>query len=236
MSRLPNIGETAIVEITYKNDVNDVADTEENSRYPDFHTGWSITSGFEIVDAGGVEYQPIYRTGTNELLAYKHSEFTPLDAGESKTHCIEVRAVSEGLGSVQGHGHYLSGGTIAVYIDNEETLLRGEHQARYPDMYERPTTATKFEEQTLLPPLTDEERKNVPVDELPSRELLIDFFAAYFADIDPDQKIGTSLDFVQQMSEIINLNMTDIRQILRDGGYTDAEIDAELSKRASEQP
>ena len=59
MSRLPNIGETAVVEITFTNAVwGHVTDTE---RYRNgfYETGWRVDSEFEIVDSGGLKYETI---------------------------------------------------------------------------------------------------------------------------------------------------------------------------------
>ena len=70
MSRLPNIGETAIVEINFTNAVwGDVTDTERY-RTGFFETGWKISSKFEIVDSGGLKYEPIHRYETNEITGY----------------------------------------------------------------------------------------------------------------------------------------------------------------------
>ena len=71
MSRLPNIGETAVVEITFTNAVwGHVTDTE---RYRNgfFETGWGVDSEFEIVDSGGLKYETICRSGTNEITHYQ---------------------------------------------------------------------------------------------------------------------------------------------------------------------
>ena len=232
MSRMPSINETAVVEITYTNTLRyNVTDTEEYRDFYGFVTGWRVSDGFEVLDSDGLEYDTVYVGGANWTLA-SYTAFTPLDSGESITYRLEIRAVSEGHAAVGGLGYFTSASSINLYLDEDEALFLHEHATKYPELYERPAVP-KSDARTLIPPLTDEELKNVPAGEPPSRELLIDFFAAYFADIDPDQEIGTSLDFVQQVSALSNLNMTDIRQILRDGGYTDAEIDAELSRRVS---
>ena len=232
MSHLPNIGETAIVEITYTNDVNDVADTEENRRYDDFETGWRVSSGFEIVDSGGLEYWPI-TVSPNEIISYKHVEFTPLNAGESKSYCIEVRAISEGHAGVHGYGHYQSEGGVSMYLDDEETLLLHEHRARNPDLY-GPHTVPKYE-RTPLPPMTAEEIKNAEPYVEPTREQFWDFFVDHFNTV-PKPSIESAMYSIDHAKVQLGLNATDIRQLLTEGGYADTEIDSELSKRASEQP
>ena len=114
ISRLPNIGETAIVEINFTNAVwGDVTDTERY-RIKFFETGWKVNSEFEIVDSGGLKYETGYFHGTNEISNYRYSEFTPLNAGESKTYRIEVRAVEEGKSAVNAYGYGERSGNIYV--------------------------------------------------------------------------------------------------------------------------
>ena len=81
------------------------------------------------------------------------------------------------------------------------------------------------------PPPTDEDpeaTEYVP----PSRELLADFFVAYFAGNDPEE-IGAAMDFVQQMGSHLNYTLTDLKEILGGAGYANEEIEAEWSTRAS---
>ena len=166
MSRLPNIGETAVVEITFTNAVwGHVTDTE---RYRNgfFETGWGVDSEFEIVDSGGLKYETICRYGTNEISNYRYTEFTPLNAGESKTYRIEVRAVEEGRSYVSAYG-YGEEASIGMYLDDEETMHLQDHMALYPEMYEITPRALSDEEPE--PPLPGTEEPERPQVETGSR-------------------------------------------------------------------
>ena len=83
------------------------------------------------------------------------------------------------------------------------------------------------------PPPTDEDpeaTEYVP----PSRELLADFFKAYFSSDDADDDtIGEAMDFVQQMGSHLNYTLTDLKEILGGAGYANEEIEAEWSTGAS---
>ena len=83
------------------------------------------------------------------------------------------------------------------------------------------------------PPPTDEDpeaTEYVP----PSRELLADFFKAYFSSDDADDDtIGEAMDFVQQMGGHLNYTLTDLKEILGGAGYANEEIEAEWSTGAS---
>ena len=167
MSRLPTIGETAIVEITFTNSAwGSVTDTE---RYRNgfFDIGWTITSEFEIVDSGGLKYETICRQGTNEIVQYQYTEFTPLNVGESKTYRIEVRAVEEGRSTISTYGYEQNESAIFMYIDDEETMLTRDHMALYPELYERPARAASDEEPE--PPLLGTEEPECPPVETGSR-------------------------------------------------------------------
>ena len=166
MSRLPNIGETAVVEITFTNAVwGHVTDTE---RYRNgfFETGWGVDSEFEIVDSGGLKYETICRYGTSEISNYGYTEFTPLNAGESKTYRIEVRAVEEGRSYVSAYG-YGEEASIGMYLDDEETMHLQDHMALYPEMYEITPRALSDEEPE--PPLPGTEEPECPQVETGSR-------------------------------------------------------------------
>ena len=225
MSRLPNIGETAIVEINFTNAVwGDVTDTERY-RNEFFETGWSVDSEFEIVDSGGLKYETIYFYETNEISAYYYTAFTPLNAGESKTYRIEVRAVEEGKSAVSAYG-YGEEVAILMYLDDEETMLTQDHMARYPEMHER-TARTVSDKDPEPKPLTDEEiralERNVRE---PTHEELIEFITIYVRDEQPS--IEWALDNL--LLPFGPLNMTEVRQILTDAGYTNDEIDDALSQ------
>ena len=84
------------------------------------------------------------------------------------------------------------------------------------------------------PPPTDRDSEAIEYVP-PSREILVDFFEAFFASIDPKQDIGDAMDLVQRTGSHLNFTLTDIRQILGDVGYADDEIEAEWLTRASTQ-
>ena len=233
ISMLPSINETAVVEITYTNpfDVN-VTDNEDEPAPGFLSLGWVVSSGFEIVDSGGVEPWTMY-ADPNEPSILTYREFVPLDVGESKTYRIEVRAVNDGYGYVTGVGYGFSTARLSLYIDDEETLPYHEHRERYPAMHPVPERTPYAKSTELFPPLTDEERNAATEYVPPSRERLTDFFEAYFAGNDSKQDIGDAMDFVQQMGGHLNYTLTDIRQILGDAGYANDEIEAEWSTRSS---
>ena len=232
MSRLPNIGETAIVEINFTNAVwGDVTDTERyRNKY--FETGWKVSSEFEIVDSGGLKYETRYFYGTNEIADYRYSEFTPLNSGESKTYRIEVRAVEEGKSAVSAYGYETTEAAIVVYLDDEETMLTQDHMARYPEMHER-TARTMSDNGREPKPLTDEEIRALEqnVREL-THEELVEFITTYVRDEQPS--IEWALDNL--LLPFGPLNMTEFRQILTDTGYTNDEIDDTVSQHQFTRP
>ena len=153
MSSLPNVGETAVVEITFTNDIyygniTDVDDEILNDGYT-FRTGWRISDLFEIVDSGGLEYE-IVEAEPEAVGSYpafiEYIAFTPLDVGESITYRIEIRAVSEGYAIVSGLGYFNGVEIIQLYLDSEETLLYEDHWAKYPEMY-RQSASTRHDGQ-----------------------------------------------------------------------------------------
>ena len=157
MSRLPNINETAVVEITYTNQIGlDV--TEDHSMADYLKVGWIVSSGFEIVDSGGVEPWTA-NASKNDPPVLMYKEFVPLDVGESKTYRIEIRAVNEGTSYVTGLGYDYTFAHIFLYLNDEETLPYDEHRERYPEMHERqvraesqppPSPPTKAERAALM--------------------------------------------------------------------------------------
>ena len=222
MSTLPAIGETAIVEITYTNLFADLTAGEIASGHDHFKIGWTVGAGFEIVDNGGnVPVKRVWHPDDPLVLTYL--EFLPLNYGESKTYRIEVRAVDAGIGFIANQGYLGSGSTLYLYLDQDETLPLQEHRARHPEMHPRSTVPS-----TPQPPFPREEVEYVP----PSRELLVDFFEAYFAGSDPGE-IGAAMDFVQVTGWHLNYTLPDLKQILGAAGYADKEIEAEWSSRAS---
>ena len=231
ISRLPEIGETAVVEINFTNSAwGHVTDTE---RYRNgfFDISWTITSEFEIVDSGGLKYETIYNPGTNEIVQYQYTEFTPLNVGESKTYRIEVRAVEEGRSTISTYGYEHNESAIFMYIDDEETMLTQDHMALYPEMHERPARVISDKEPEPKP-LTDEESRALEQNvREPTHEELVEFITAYVRD--EQHSIEWVLDNLLLPSG--QLNMTEVRQVLTDVEYTNSEIDDAVSGRASTQ-
>ena len=214
MSVLPSINETAIVEITYTNQIGvNVTDAENFSIRDGYAVGWVVSSGFEMVDSGGVEPWTMY-ANKDEPPVTAYLEFVPLDVGESKTYRIEVRAANEGASYVAGLGHDFATARIILYVDDEETLHYQEHRERYPEMHTVPEHETPAE------------------DAQPPRAWIINPIKAYMASNDPGQDIGSAIDFIHITDTYQILTLTDIKQILGDAGYADDEIEAEWSKRA----
>ena len=61
ISNLPEIGETAIVTVTYTNEyISNVTDAEVQSYPKTYSTGWKVSPGFEIVDSGNMMAEPFY--------------------------------------------------------------------------------------------------------------------------------------------------------------------------------
>ena len=235
MSRLPNINETAVVEITYTNDFHlNVTDTEDFSVHDSYKIGWVVSPGFEIVDSGGVEPWSLY-VSKRLPQALTYLEFVPLDFGESKTYRIVVKAVNEGTNYVTGIGYIHESITIRLYLDDEETLPYLEHLKRYPEMHERPARA---EPQSDLP--TKAERDALmaatPPYVPPTREKVLEWFADFFGDQNPNPEVGWALDLVLNLGKSVNINMTDARQILSDIGYSDGEIDDAVSQHQFTRP
>ena len=226
MSRLPNIGETAIVEINFTNAVwGDVTDTERY-RTGFFETGWKVTSEFEIVDSGGLKYETGYFHGTNEIADYYYTAFTPLNAGESKTYRIEVRAIEEGKSAVSAYGYKTTEVAIFMYLDDEETMLTQDHMARYPEMHER-TARTVSDKDQPPKPLTDEESRALEQNvQEPTHEELIEFITAYVR----DEQLSIEWALDNLLLPPGPLNMTEVRQVLTDVGYTNDEIDDAVSQ------
>ena len=214
MSVLPSINETAIVEITYTNQIGvNVTDAENFSIRDGYAVGWVVSSGFEMVDSGGVEPWTMY-ANKDEPPVTAYLEFVPLDVGESKTYRIEVRAANEGASYVAGLGHDFATARIILYVDDEETLHYQEHRERYPEMHTVPEHETPAE------------------DAQPPRAWIINPIKAYLANNDPGQDISSAIDFIHITDTHQSLTLTDIKQILGDAGYADNEIEAEWSKRA----
>ena len=227
MSRLPNIGETAVVEITF---TNNLAINITDTMNADLHsTGWRISSAFEIVDSGGLQYE-IENMGEDNPTMAQYTAFTPLDSGESITYRIEVRAVSEGHAFVVGVGYSHSGESIRLYIDSEETLLYEDHWAKYPEMHQRPASPRHDGQ-----PPENTEKIYIPYAD-PTRDEFWEWFVSHHTHANPRIAPIDALNFVYRAGVHLNLTATDVRQLLSDGGYNDTEIDDALSQHPFTQP
>ena len=92
ISHLPEIGETAIVTVTYTNEyISNITDAKVQSHPQTYLTGWKVSPGFEIVDSGNMTAEPFYPPNQTELKDYRYFIPTPLNAGESVTYTFEVR-------------------------------------------------------------------------------------------------------------------------------------------------
>ena len=162
MSGLPNIGETAIVEMTFTNTYSsNITDAFSSYHHSDnFSLGWTVSDGFEIVDFGGVQYEANPLAGTADIFT-EYIIFTPLDVGESKTYRIEVRAVNEGAASITGSGYFYIADGIDMYLDDEETLLREDYRERYPEWHGRSASERSSASGTanMVPPMTAEDMR-----------------------------------------------------------------------------
>ena len=231
MSSLPNINETAVVEITYTHNFYNfnVTDTEDFSVRDSFKIGWVVSPGFEIVDSGGVEPWLMYVSELDPQ-ALTYWEFVPLDFGESKTYRIVVKAVSEGYNYVAGIGYIYETATIDLYLDDEETLPFLEHLKRYPEMHERPVRA---ESQPPSPPTKAEKQdleEHLAAQDEPTREETVEWFINYLIDS------GNSADWaVTSMWHSGILNSTEIRTVLAGANFTDNEIDEAMTDNMAAQ-
>ena len=226
ISRLPNIGETAVAEITYTNQVgSDV--TEDHSMADYLKVGWIVSSGFEVVDSGGVEPWTA-NVSRHEPPVTMYRKFVPLDVGESKTYRIEIRAVNEGTSYVTGLGYGSAFAQIFLYLDDEETLPYDEHRERYPEMHPVPKSTPYVRSTELFPPLTDEQRNAAQYE--PTRDETVEWFTNYLI------TSGNNADWaVASLWHSGILNSTEILTVLAGAGFTDDEIDEVMAGSAAAQ-
>ena len=214
LSRLPNLNETAIVEITYTNFLDeDIVDPE---RFSVMTTNWDLSEGLEIVDAGGLEY---FIIGSDERLHAGHtaySTFVPLRAHESITYSLEIRAVAEGPARIAAV--YIGATEINLYIDAEETLLAWDYSKKHQESYVRPQPAVPKSDTARY--ITEEDLKNAPttVDQ-PTREETVELFTKYLTNS------GDTVEWaVENLLQSGILNATELRTVLANVGFTEDEI------------
>ena len=230
ISDLPEIGETAIVTVTYTNDSTYVVtDTTLHAHPIAYSTGWRISPGFEIVDSGNMTAKPFYPPGRDEPDHYQYSVPTQINPGESVTYTFEVRAVEEGNNYVAGVGYYEEDAHIFMYLDDEETMLSSEHRARYPEMYQPPPKMSKNEmaqaEKAEHLRQLAEAIKNPPPNTGRTLEgdELIGVVTMWVV------KEGFTLEeAVEHLARLASLNVDDIRRILAGAGFSEDEINSVL--------
>ena len=148
ISNLPNINETAFVEISYTNDF--LLGTYIPS------IGWHVSPNLEIVDSYGVPHRPVYDSAADNLRRHVHAAHTPLERGESITYNIEIRAVSEGPAMITGWGHG-DEGRIRLYLDSDNTMLYDEYKRLHPEPRAPPSQPRDDGEEPRPMPLTEEQ-------------------------------------------------------------------------------
>ena len=229
ISRLPNLGETAILEVTTTNEIVNVSESAALHQF--YTTGWFISSGFEIVDPVDVQYETRHGIGLHawarNLTMYEYQVPTPLDVGESKTHRVEIRAVKEGHHSIMGIG-YGATASIHLYISQNNTMLESEHQPMYPELHTLQTSTQSADHRHTSSHMTaDEElqmakhgyvtRGNTTVTYPPWEEEK-EWFVKWIRSNDLTMK-----EFVDSMQ--VFFNSTQLREILVDSGFHEDEID-----------
>ena len=236
MSGLPNIGETAIVEMTFTNTYSfNVPDAFPSTYRDDVSLSWMVSDGFEIVDFGGVQYEanPVAETSGSYT---EYIVFTPLDTGESKTYRIEVRAVNEGEAFIAGSGYYYVTDSIRMYLDDEETLLREDHIERYPELYGRSASERSSASGTsnIVPPMTAENRK-AQEQNATFMNFTDELFASLAIEFIREHDPSTEWVLGNILPPFGVFNMTYGKQVLIDAGYTSDEIDSIVSESMTAQ-
>ena len=223
MSNLPEIGETAVVTVTYTNDhLINVTETDAQSSKA-YSTGIFASPGFKIVDNGGLTFEPFYPSGNDEIEYYEHFVPTALDSGESITYTIEVRAVTEGLNSVGGIGYHQVDEHIFIYLDEDETLHWADHRDLYPEQYQRhvmsPLEREQAEEARWLAMLADAiENPPSPKSRLLVGDELIEVHTKWV--VEEKIPLGEAVDELSGFA----LDTDDIRRILIGAGFSEDEI------------
>ena len=116
-----------------------------------------------------------------------------------------------------------------------DTLPFIDYVTKYPGVYEE-SIRDRSGEQERTRAMTAEELKNADTtsDFIPTRAEFWEFFTTHF-NTTPKPTIGSAVDFIDHAKAELSLNATDIRQLLIDAGYTNDEINTEITKRASTQ-
>ena len=235
ISCLPNIGETAIVEMTFTNTYSfNVTDAFSSNPHSDgLSLGWTVSDGFEIVDFGGVQYEANPLAETSDSFT-EYIIFTPLDVGESKTYRIEVRAVNEGAASITGSGYFYVADGIDMYLDDEETLLIKDHKERYPELYGRSASERSSASDTanIVPPMTAEDMR-AQEQNATFMNFTDELFASLAIEFIREEDPSTEWILGNILPPFGVFNMTYGEQVLIDAGYTRDEIDSIVSGSVS---
>ena len=227
ISDLPEIGETAIVTVTYTNEfIVDVTDTEAQNDY--YWTGWRVSPGFKVINSSGVTLEPFYPDGTDELYSYDYLVPTALNSGESVTYTFEVRAIKEGTNFIGGLGYNHVEAYIHVYLDDDNTMLSSEHMAQNRGLYER---SVKSQSEIDLEMEVEHLRqlaeavKNPPSNtgRVAEGDELIDAVTMWVV-----ENNLTAEEAVDRLTSNAALNVDDIRRILAGAGFSEDEINSAL--------
>ena len=234
ISHLPEIGETAIVTVTYTNEyISNVTDAEAQSHPKTYSTGWKVSPGFEIVDSGDMTAEPfypqVYPPNQAELKDYRYFIPTPLNVGESVTYTFEVRAIKEGANSIGGLGYRHVEAYIHVYLDDDNTMLYSEHRALYPELHQPPPQMSKSEraqaeEAEHLRQLA-EAIKNPPpnIGRTLEGDELIEVVTMWVV-----REGFTPEETFERLASHVTLDVDDIRRILTGAGFSEDEINGAL--------
>ena len=234
MSHLPEIGETAVVTVTYTNEHQISVDSTKASTHSlAYSTGVRVSPGFEIVNNGGLTFEPFYldkphdpslpvqmnngeltfvpfyTEGDSKPKYYEHLAPTALASWESITYTIEVRAVTEGLNSVGGVGYHEVDKNLHVYLDEAETLHWADHIDLYPELYQPP------------PKMSESERAEAEY----ARDRAMLAHAIVTRVVEGKAPLGEAVD---ELSEFA-FDTDDIRRILLSAGFSESKVNDALS-------
>jgi len=146
LSKLPKIGETAILTMTYTN-------LEENSQpYQEDIVQFYISENFRFVgiDEKDIEY-PSYGGDS-----YYFEEFPSIKQYEENTFSVTIEAISEGYGIIdiggRGYQHY-----FMVFVDDVQTLLVEDYYKLHYPIHQTQTFTKQTEliiqtEPIIIPP------------------------------------------------------------------------------------
>ena len=146
LSKLPKIGETATIVMTYTN-------LEENSqRYEEDTVHFTISENFRFtnIDEKDIEHSH------DGSYSYYSEEFPSIKQHHENTFSVTIKAVSEGYGSISvgGRGYQHQ---FMVFVDRDQTLLVEDYyKLHYPvpnmQTFTKQTESVIQIEPTIIPP------------------------------------------------------------------------------------